>query len=164
MPINPNNTKPGKDRTTNTFAGLGFATLGALVIWNSQEFESSGAVTPIFIGTALIVLSVSLIAASFLVPRAIPSIEAPSGSLWRRAIGAMVIVVWVSLLPYFGFLSTSIAAFIAISFTVPTAQVWSVQKFAFHAFTAAAVATLFWFTLTSYLGIALPETQLPFFN
>lgn len=164
MPSDPNNTKPSKDRITNTCAGLFFATLGALVIWNSQQFESSGAVTPIFIGTALIILSISLIAASFLVPRTIPSIDAPNGSLSRRAIGAVVIVIWVALLPLLGFLPTSIAAFMAISLTVPTAQAWTVRKFVWHAFTATAVATLFWFTLTSYLGIALPEARLPSFN
>jgi hypothetical protein len=157
-------TGRGKDRTTNTLAGLVFAAFGTWVIWNSRQFESSGSVTPIFIGTALIILSFSLIATSFLAPRAIPSIEVPSGSLARRAIGAVIIVVWVALLPHLGFLPTSIAAFIALSFTVPTAEVWTVRKFVWHVVTATAVATLFWFTLTSYLGIALPETQLPFFS
>lgn len=164
MANEPNAAVRGKDRTTNICAGLVFATLGAGVVWNAQQFESSGSVTPIFIATTLIILSFGLIATSFLAPHAIPPVEAPTGSLAWWASGAMVIVVWVALLPHLGFLPTSIAAFIAISFTVPTAEAWTIQKCLWHAVTATALATLFWFTLTSYLGVALPEARLPTFS
>lgn len=164
MSSNQTDSNLTRDRMVNTCAGLIFAALGALVILGSQKFESSGSVTPIFIGASLIILSLILVVTGLVASRTIPMIEAPSGSLLRRGIGVLVIIVWVTLLPHLGFLPTSIPAFIAISFIVPSTEPWTVRKIAWHAVTAVAVAVVFWFALTSHLGIALPEARFPPFN
>lgn len=164
MLSNPQSPVPHKDRTINICAGLVFGALGALVIWGAQRFEASGSVTPIFIGTCLVILSLVLIVTTVLAPRAIPNTEQPSGSLSQRAIGIIVIVIWVAVLPHLGFLLTSIPAFMALSFTVPTTAAWTIRKTVCHSVMAITAVTVFWFTLGNYLGIALPEARLSFFN
>ncbi|MEP1612232.1 MAG: tripartite tricarboxylate transporter TctB family protein [Roseobacter sp.] len=155
---------PHKDRIINTCAGLVFGALGGLVIRSSQQFEASGSVTPIFIGICLVLLSLVLILTAFLAPRALPDTQRPGGSLARRAIGMIVIGIWIALLPHLGFLLTSIPAFIALSFAVPTISTWTLRKFFWHTITAIMAVTTFWFILSNHLGIALPEAPFSFFN
>ncbi|MDW3225743.1 MAG: tripartite tricarboxylate transporter TctB family protein [Paracoccaceae bacterium] len=151
-----------KDRSTNSIAGLIFAALGVLVIWQSQQFESSGSVTPIFIGTVLILLSAALILTAYLAPHQIPAIKRPEGSLSRRFTAGMIIALWVALLPLLGFVATSIVAFLAISRTVPSEDRWRLRTYLIRGFIGAVIVVLFWFTLTTYLGIALPQARLFF--
>lgn len=148
------------DAWINTAAGAIFAVLGGAVIWQSQKFESLGSVTPVFIGICLILLSLGLIATAHFAPQTVPAIVQPEGSLQRRAIGAVLLILWVALLPYLGFLATAILAFLAISRTVPRAEAWTARTFLSHAGVGTAIAVGFWFVLTGYLGIALPEAKL----
>lgn len=164
MSADQKNRGLGWDRAINTCAGFVFAALGALVILGAQQFESSGSVTPIFIGISLIVLSLVLIVTGLIAPRTVPKIETPSGSFIRRGVGIVVIIGWVALLPYLGFLLVSIPAFMAISLTVPIAQPWTPRGVIWHTIIATAITTAFWFILTNYLGIALPEMRLAPFN
>lgn len=154
-----NNAEARKNRLINSMAGLIFCVLGMLVIFESQRFESSGSVTPILVGIVLIVLSLVLIVISFVAPQQLPLIKQPEGSLKRRSVGAFVIVVWVMLLPFLGFLLTSTVAFFAISMTVPVQHPRSLFTCCLHAVIGALIVTFFWFFLTRYLGIALPELR-----
>lgn len=149
-----------KDRATNSIAGMVFAALGALVIWQSQQFESSGSVTPIFIGTVLILLSAALILTAYLAPHQIPAIKKPEGAVSRRFIAGLIIALWVALLPLLGFVVTSIIAFLAISRTVPSEDTWHLRTYLIRGLIGAVIVILFWFTLTTYLGIALPQARL----
>ncbi|MEL6316751.1 MAG: tripartite tricarboxylate transporter TctB family protein [Pseudomonadota bacterium] len=147
------------DRAANTIAGLIFAALGAGAVVEAQRFEASGAVTPIFIGVALIALSIALIASAQLAPRLLPAIARPTGSLARRAVGAVILILWVALLPYLGFLATAITAFTALARTVPRDARWTPAALARHAAIGAAISVGFWLVLTMYLGVPLPEAR-----
>ncbi len=89
-----------------------FIVMGALALWYSREFTPLGSVFPRTIATLMVVLSIAYIAVTVLRPRGIQ--PQPAGSPWRRGGLMAVFVAWSLLLEPVGFLSTSIAAFVAI--------------------------------------------------
>ncbi|MEO1467709.1 MAG: tripartite tricarboxylate transporter TctB family protein [Pseudomonadota bacterium] len=148
------------DRMANTIAGLVFAALGGAVVWEAQRFEASGAVTPTFIGICLIALSLGLIAVANLAPRLTPALAAVSGSTRRRAVGGVILALWVAALPHLGFLASAITAFLALALSVPIAGRWTPAAVAGHALAAIVISTGFWLALTQVLGVPLPEARL----
>jgi putative tricarboxylic transport membrane protein len=89
-----------------------FIVMGALALWHSGGFSAMGSVFPRTFATLMILLSVAYIAVSLLRPKGAQ--KHPVGSVWRRAALMVVFVVWSLLLEPLGFLTTSIAAFVAI--------------------------------------------------
>ena len=79
------------------------------------ELGKGGKATPVFIGTSMIILAGLLLAAEFLSRNSILKTEKIEGSLPRRIIFVGLMIVWVSFLPYLGFLISSILAFALIS-------------------------------------------------
>ena len=120
-----------KSRLLNLTGSMSFIALGIYIILAAQKFEELGKVTPVFIGTGVIFLAILLLVAEFLVPNSIPKTDKIEGSLPRRIIFVGLMVVWVSLLQYLGFLISSILAFILISAAVPRKEKWSLLPFCF---------------------------------
>ena len=147
------------DRYTNTVAGVLFAMLGAYVIWEAQRFGQYGAVTPVFVGVGLIALSAALIITSFVLPTLIPAIQSPEGSLRKRGILVLLMIVWVAVLPVAGFLLSSIVAFGLITSAVPLHERWTMRGVVLHAIGAVCVTFAFWFILTTYLNVPLPKAS-----
>ena len=147
-------------RLLNITGSLSFIALGMYIILAAQRFEEIGKVTPVFIGTGIIFLAILLLAAEFLIPNSIPKTEKIEGSLPRRIIFVGLMVVWVSLLPYLGFLISSILAFILISAAVPRKEKWSLSPFYFHAAAGVVTTVGFWLVLTTLLDVPLPEPRI----
>ncbi len=147
-------------RLLNITGSLSFIALGMYIILAAQRFEEIGKVTPVFIGTGIIFLAVLLLVAEFLSPNSLPKIEKIEGSLPRRIIFVGLMVVWVSLLPYLGFLISSILAFILISAAVPRKEKWSLSPFYFHAAAGVVTTVGFWLVLTTLLDVPLPELRI----
>ncbi len=147
-------------RLLNITGSLSFIALGMYIILAAQRFEEIGKVTPVFIGTGIIFLAVLLLVAEFLSPNSLPKIEKIKGSLPRRIVFVGLMVVWVSLLPYLGFLISSILAFILISAAVPRKEKWSLSPFYFHAAAGVVTTVGFWLVLTTLLDVPLPELRI----
>lgn len=154
------NKAAASDRVANTVAGVVFAALGIAVLFEAQRFETSGAVTPSFIGIGLIALSLGLIGVANLAPWLAPAMPSVSGSLGRRLAGGAILVLWVGALPYLGFLASATAAFFALSLTVPISRRWSPIAVFAHLAAAFAISAGFWLLLTGVLGVPLPEARL----
>ncbi|MEO1207741.1 MAG: tripartite tricarboxylate transporter TctB family protein [Pseudomonadota bacterium] len=153
-------TSSNPDRSTNVIAGVVFALLGAYVIWEAQRFGEYGAVTPVFVGVGLMALSLALIATSLSIPQLIPPVSVPTGSMFTRALLVGLMIIWVALLPYAGFLLSSIIAFGVIAAVVPVVSNWTFRGAVLHAIGAIIVTVLFWFILTAYLNVPLPAGKI----
>lgn len=155
----PEDARRAEDRHTNIVGGIIFALLGAYIFWEAQRFDEYGAVTPMFVGVGLIVLSLALIVSSLTLPKLIPPIERPTGSLKTRGILVILMIVWVTVLPYAGFMLSSIIAFALIAGFVPVQTRWTGRGIVLHAIGAVTVTVLFWFILTTYLNVPLPAAS-----
>lgn len=106
-----NEPRPSRD-----FAGIAgaafFIVMGALALWHSGEFSPLGSVFPRTVATLMILLSIAYIAVAWLRPGQAQAQE--PGSVWRRGALMATFVAWSMLLDPLGFLTTSIAAFVAI--------------------------------------------------
>ena len=142
--------------STNVLAGVGFAALGAYVLWEATKFEDVGATMPNFVGVGMIVLASVLILASILRPQLVGRNELAGGSMLRRAIFVTVVILWVLVLPVVGFLASSIVAFAILAASVPKAETWNLKQWAGHVLGGAVVTLAFWYVLTRFLNVPLP--------
>lgn len=149
-----------KSRLLNLTGSMSFIALGMYIILAAQKFEEVGKATPVFIGTGMFFLAILLLAADFFIPNSIPKTKKIEGSLPRRIIFVGLMVVWVFLLPYLGFLISSILAFILISAAVPRKEKWSLSPFYFHAAAGIVTTVGFWLVLTTLLDVPLPEPRI----
>ena len=124
------------------------------------ELGKGGKATPVFIGTSMIILAGLLLAAEFLSRNSILKTEKIEGSLPRRIIFVGLMIVWVSFLPYLGFLISSILAFALISAAVPRKEKWSLSPFCFHAAAGVVTTAGFWVVLTTLLNVPSPELKI----
>ena len=153
-------TQKWDERHTNAVAGVVFALIGAYVIWEAQRFGEHGAVTPVFIGVGLIVLSAALVISSFVFPRLVPATQVPTGALKKRGVLVLLMIVWVAVLPIVGFLASSIVAFGLIASAVPIRHQWTMRGVVLHAVGAVSITFAFWYVLTTYLNVPLPKASL----
>ncbi|MFY0609915.1 MAG: tripartite tricarboxylate transporter TctB family protein [Hyphomicrobiaceae bacterium] len=151
--------QPSSGDWSNTIAGAFFACLGAYVLQEAQNFEDVGATMPIFVGIGLIVLSAILILANYFRSGLIAKVEPSQGSMRQRAILIVLVSVWVLVLPYAGFLLSSIIAFGLIAASVPKAERWTPVSIAGHAIGCISVTMAFWYVLTVFLNVPLPAAR-----
>lgn len=106
-------SEPRPQRDYLGMAGAAFfIVMGALALWHSGDFTALGSVFPRTVAVGMILLSIAYIAVSWLRPKGVQ--PQPAGSAWRRTALMVVFVAWSLLLEPVGFLTTSIAAFVAI--------------------------------------------------
>jgi hypothetical protein len=149
-----------KSRVLNISGSLVFIALGIYIILAAQTFENLGKVTPVFIGSGIIALSVLLIATELFSRSSIPKIENIEGSFMRRIIFVGLMILWVAFLPYLGFLISGIIAFALISAAVPRNEKWSLPPFCLHAAAGVVTTVGFWLLLTNLLNVPLPEMKI----
>jgi hypothetical protein len=106
-------SEPRPQRDLAGMAGAAFfIVMGALALWHSSEFSALGSVFPRTVAVTMILLSLAYIAVAWLRPKGAQ--PQPAGSVWRRTTLMAVYVAWAMLLEPLGFLTTSIAAFVAM--------------------------------------------------
>jgi hypothetical protein len=106
-------SEPRPQRDLAGMAGAAFfIVMGTLALWNSGEFSALGSVFPRTVAVTMILLSIAYIAVSWLRPRGVQ--VHPAGSIWRRTALMAAFVAWSLLLEPLGFLTTSVAAFVAL--------------------------------------------------
>lgn len=136
-------------------AGL-FIALGIAIYSGALSLSPLGAVFPKAIAAALIAFSALLIVMNLRRPvgegRAAFALDAGAG---RRIALAIVMLAWVLLMPVIGFLTTSIAAFVAIMFIAdhdrPPPRTWAVWIGA-----GILICTVFWWLMSSLLMLRMP--------
>jgi putative tricarboxylic transport membrane protein len=147
-------------RFLNISGSVFFVALGIYIISAAQTFESLGKVTPVFIGSGMIALSILLIATELFSRRSIPKIENIEGSLMRRIVFVGIMFLWIAFLPNLGFLISSIIAFALISAAVPRNDKWSLSRFGLHSAAGVVTTVGFWLLLTHFLNVPLPEPKI----
>ena len=158
--MQPNESNPRAHVAENIAGGIVFALLGAYVLLEAQKFEGVGAVTPVFVGAGLIVLSALLIVVGIVRPRLLPPSPAPTGSLRRRGLLVALVIAWVAALPFAGFLLSSLVAFALISASVPVDEPWTRRGIVLHALGGGLTIVAFWLVMTTQLNVPLPRGAL----
>ena len=145
------------NRVKNILGSVTFGMLGSFMCYASQDFESAGRVTPAFIGSGLIALSILLVLVELCKRELLPPPTAITGSLIRRSLFIGFMAIWVVALPYLGFVVAGCLAFAIISAAVPKNSNKTSAYVALN--TAAGVLTTigFWVVLTAFLKVPLPE-------
>lgn len=145
------------NRAKNILGSLTFGMLGGFMFYASQDFESAGRVTPLFIGCGLMVLSVLLALVEFYKSDLLPPPSAITGSLVRRGLFIALMATWVVALPYLGFVVAGCLAFAVISAAVPKNSNKTSAYVALNTVAGVLTTIGFWVVLTAFLKVPLPE-------
>lgn len=133
-------------------ASLVFVVTGLLAIYYSRDFSALGAVFPLTIAAAMIVLCLVYVAVALLRPI---NIEKPqAGSAGRRIALAITMLAWALLLEPVGFLLTSIVCFGA-ALVIANYDRWTPRR-------AVAYAAVGMLVLGALYGIFSHLLQVPF--
>jgi len=131
--------------------------IAGYVFWESQSFSPLGSVFPRVIAGALGLAALGLLAAALLGRQ--PPAARVGGSSLRRAALAAALTVWAALIPFAGFVVSSLLGFFAVGL-VAKYEPWSPGRwFGFALATAVAVVSLH-VLFTVGLNVPLPAGAL----
>lgn len=147
---------PTRDTMGMAFA-IAFTLLGVAIWMGASGMSMLGSVFPRTIAAALGLFSLLLIAQNLRRPLGAAfraSFELDKGDRRRLLLG-VVMLAWVFLLPKFGFLTTSLAAFAAImaiaDYDRPPLRTW-----VFWIASGAAICAVFWWLMANVLLLRMP--------
>jgi hypothetical protein len=136
------------------FAALGVA---GYVLWEAQDFSALGAVFPRFIAGAVGLAALGLLAAA-LFGRQRPAAD-EGGSDLRRGALAAALTAWAALIPFAGFLVSSLLGFFAVGL-VAKYEAWPPARWLVFAFSALATIVSMYALFTAALDVPLPAGSL----
>ncbi len=150
-------SQAGKADRGGVAVALAALAVAGYVFWESREFSSLGSVFPRFVAGVLGLAALGLLIAALL------GCERPAaredGSGLRRGALAAVLIGWVALVPFAGFLASSLLGFFAVGM-VARYEAWPPRRWlGFALATAAAVVSLY-VLFTAALEVPLPAGAL----
>ncbi|EGJ20161.1 hypothetical protein RSWS8N_18414 [Cereibacter sphaeroides WS8N] len=146
----------GRD-TAGMILAAGFVLLGILIFLGARGMSAVGSIFPTTIAVGLILFSLLLIGLGLRGRTAsAPPREAESAGNRRRLALALVMALWVGLLPVLGFIVTSLAAFLAIMIVAdydrPAPRTWAVWILS-----GVAIVLGFWWLMAHVLLLRMPS-------
>lgn len=149
----------GRSNVAAALVALGFAGVGLYAIVASLEMSMLGAIFPRTIGAILIALSLIQAGLALSGRGGQQSGEGADTSLdgmGRRAALIVTMVAWALLFPVVGFLSTSLAASMALLFIAehdPPSQRWTLVRFG----SVIGMVLVFYWLMVRILNIPMPS-------
>lgn len=147
-------------RLMNLAAGAAFGGLGLFLVVAARQFEDAGRSTPTFIGYGLVVLSIVLVVVELVRSDWLPVPDAEEGSGRRRLVFVILMLLWILVLPYLGFIVAGSLMFAIIAAAVPRSTPWTGRSLALHAVAGILTTVGFWLVLTKLLIVPLPTSTL----
>jgi putative tricarboxylic transport membrane protein len=142
--------------------GIGFAVLfaamGILAALEADEMSLLGSIFPRTIGMAMAAFAICYIAYAFLQPRSRDAADG-TGSWTRRIALTLIMLVWIALLPWLGFIVASILGFFGMVLTGNYDR-WDTKRVALYAATSAGLIGGFYLLFAIVLNVPLPEARL----
>lgn len=150
-------SRPGRDWHGMAYA-VGFVALGIVALASSGDMSALGAVFPRTIATAMIVFSLGYIAQNLFRPAG--KLPPGDGGSWgRRAALVAVMLGWIALLPWLGFLVSGMLGFLGM-ILVGNYDAWTPRRVATYALTSVAIIGGFFVLFAVMLNVPLPEAAL----
>ena len=143
---------------------LGFCLFGMSMVYLSQNFEQTGSITPVFIGFCIIALTLVSLLSVVLNSAKTFQMKSTGGSIWRSLAFIILVTLWITLLPYLGFIFSGCLFFTLISFAVPTDKSKVTKQFMAVSVGGYITTFAFWVVLTKLLHIPLPEATISLLN
>lgn len=136
------------------FISVIFAGIGFYVFVSAESFTRLGAIFPKFV--AILLIALSLIAAFVGITRRDhlrPARIVPM----RPVLIAVVMILWIAVLPKIGFVLSGIIAFLAIALVIPEATAPRTRTFVQTLIAAIVIVSSFYFLLRYGLNVPLPR-------
>jgi putative tricarboxylic transport membrane protein len=148
---------PGRD-WAGVVVAAGLGVLGAVGIAKTEGMSALGAVFPKTIATALLVFAVVFILWTLFWPQGKVR-QQEQGSWWRRVALVLIMLLWIGLLRWLGFVGASVIGFAGLV-VVGNYFEWSARRVLIYAITSAALIGGFYALFALALNVPLPESSL----
>lgn len=131
------------------------AAVAALALWQSREFSALGSIFPRTIAIGLLLASLSALLRAFAGWGSL-SRGVPRDGLWRSALLASTMVLWIALLEPLGFIVSSVLGFFALALIADREAV-TMRRLILFAVVAVVVVVAFNLVFVHALKVQLPH-------